>query len=164
MNIFMFGEKTVRKGFVACWWSTCLALVQTIVKWANLSVKFEFWCTVNACLCRSTLVLSWEYTCAEAASACCDVICLEVKNANMLKRGVACSQLIRLVQRSPWPVLTLIDRQPMAAVVSHMKRTEAIHAHRNWLYTLAHCGALRLLCSMCGLSWFECEFPALEPA
>ncbi len=65
----------------------------------------------------------------------CNVICHETKNANLLMRGVACSQLIRLVWHSPRPVLTLMGQQPM----------KAVHACQNWAYTLAHHGTLRLL-------------------
>ncbi len=89
------------------------------------------------------------------STLCRNVICLETKNANVLTRDVACSQLIWLVW---W--------QPMAQVTQRMRWTEAVHACQNWLYTLAHCSMLRLLHSMrnlpqrkCILSFTNSSFP-----
>ncbi len=66
----------------------------------------------------------------------CDVICLEMKNTNMLMRGARHPySWIRLVRRLPWLVLTLMDQQPMAQVAHRMRRTRAITL-QNWPYTL----------------------------
>ncbi len=87
---------------------------------------------------------------------CHNVICLKTKNANMLTRSIACSQLVRLVWRSPWPLLVLMDRLLMAQVTQCLRQTEAVLPCRNWTYTLAYCGVLRLLHSMCGLPRRKC--------
>ncbi len=105
--------------------------------------------------------LSREYTSTEASRApneatlaCCVTPQCDLpwnKNVNVLMRGMACSQLIWLVRRSPWLVLILMDWQPMAQVAQRMRQTESICARQNWPYTLAHCSVLRLFHSVCGL-------------
>ncbi len=84
------------------------------------------------------------------------VICLEMKNANVLMRGAACSQLNQLVPHSPQPVLTLMDRQPMAQVAQRMRQTKAVHTHQNWPYAPVRHSVLRLLRSIHNLPQCKC--------